>query len=139
VKNQALINNKINMTEEIVNVDDLMKKVRLKVCEQIDSKYELSNSLKIAQNKLILGQAKKLLKSAQDRNAVRTKWPDKLNQFPFNFTLIFKPIVLKLLSALFKDQREVNNNLIAACNISILLNERLLEEMEKSENHDLNF
>jgi len=127
------------MTEEIVNVDDLMKKVRLKVCEQIDSKYELSNSLKIAQNKLILGQAKKLLKSAQDRNAVRTKWPDKLNQFPFNFTLIFKPIVLKLLSALFKDQREVNNNLIAACNISILLNERLLEEMEKSENHDLNF
>jgi len=127
------------MTEEIVNVDDLMKKVRLKVCEQIDSKYELSNSLKIAQNKLILGQAKKLLKSAQDRNAVRTKWPDKLNQFPFNFTLIFKPIVLKLLSALFKDQREVNNSLIAACNISILLNERLLEEMEKSENHDLNF
>jgi len=126
------------MTEEIVNVDDLMKKVRLKVCEQIDSKYELSNSLKIAQNKLILGQAKKLLKSAQDRNAVRTKWPDKLNQFPFNFTLIFKPIVLKLLSALFKDQREVNNNLIAVCNISILLNERLLEEMEKSENPDLN-
>ena len=126
------------MTEEIVNVDDLMKKVRLKVCEQIDSKYELSNSLKIAQNKLILGQAKKLLKSAQDRNAVRTKWPDKLNQFPFNVTLIFKTIVLKLLSALFKDQREVNNSLIAVCNISILLNERLLEEMEKSENPDLN-
>ncbi len=115
-----------------INVDVLMQKIQEEVAKRRDlaAEYEIPKSTIIARNKLILGQVKKFLKAAEIRSVIRTKWPDKLNQFPFNISLILKPFVLKALSALFKDQREVNQNLIAAVKLSLILNEQLVQEID---------
>ena len=119
-----------------LNVDELMQKIQEEVNKKkaIADEYSIPQSTRYARNKLILGQVKKFLKSAESRSSVRTKWPDKLNRFPFSISLIIKPFVLKALSALFKDQREINNNLIAALKLSLIVNEQLLQELEDNKN-----
>jgi O-antigen chain-terminating methyltransferase len=117
------------MTDRI-DVDQLMQRVRDQVHENRIDSANLNPSAKIGQNRLILGQVRKLLNSAESRSAARTKWPDKLSQFPFSISLILKPLVLKTLSALFKDQREINQSLIGALRLSLSINELLLEELE---------
>jgi len=115
-----------------IDVDELMKMVHLQINQQIDSANK-SDSIKVdklAQKKLLLSQVKKILKIAQERSIIRQKWPDKLSRFPFNITLVFKPLVLKILAALFKDQREINLSLIGALKLSLEVNEQLLQEIE---------
>jgi len=115
-----------------IDVDELMKMVHLQIDQKIDfaNKSDSMTLDKLAQKKLLLSQVKKLLKIAQDRSIIRQKWPDKLSRFPFNITLVFKPLVLKILAALFKDQREINLSLIGALKLSLEVNEQLLQEIE---------
>jgi len=115
-----------------IDVDELMKMVHLQINQQVDSanKSDSMTLNKLAQKKLLLSQVKKILKIAQDRSIIRQKWPDKLSRFPFNITLVFKPIILKALAALFKDQREINLSLISALKLSLEVNEQLLQEIE---------
>ena len=116
-----------------LSVDELMKKIQNEVAKRKDlaAEYEIPKETKTARNKLILGQVKKFLKAAETRSVIRSKWPDKLNKFPLSISLIIKPFVLKALSALFKDQREVNQNLIAAVKLSLIVNEQLLQEVDR--------
>lgn len=115
-----------------INVDELMKKIQEEIAKRknLSAEYEIPKESKTARNKLILGQVKKFLKAAENRSVTRTKWPDKLNKFPFSISLIVKPFILKALSALFKDQREVNQNVIAAVKLSLIINEQLVQEIE---------
>jgi len=115
-----------------IDVDELMKMIHLQINQQVDSanKSDSMTLNKLAQKKLLLSQVKKILKIAQDRSIIRQKWPDKLSRFPFNITLVFKPLVLKILAALFKDQREINLSLISALKLSLEVNEQLLQEIE---------
>jgi O-antigen chain-terminating methyltransferase len=115
-----------------IDVDELMKMIHLQINQQVDSanKSDSMTLNKLAQKKLLLSQVKKILKIAQDRSIIRQKWPDKLSRFPFNITLVFKPIILKALAALFKDQREINLSLISALKLSLEVNEQLLQEIE---------
>jgi len=115
-----------------IDVDELMKMIHLQINQQVDSanKSDSMTLNKLAQKKLLLSQVKKILKIAQDRSIIRQKWPDKLSRFPFNITLVFKPLILKILAALFKDQREINLSLIGALKLSLEVNEQLLQEIE---------
>ena len=53
-----------------------------------------------------------LIKNAESRAYIRTKWPDKFNRFPLNLTQKLQKVAFKILALLFKDQREVNFGLI---------------------------
>src|SRR5690349_1495316 len=70
-----------------------------------------------------------LLTNAEHRTSVRTKWPDQLNYFPFNFSLKLQNFLLKIINFLFKDQREVNSNLITSLRESVAMNQRLIEQI----------
>lgn len=72
---------------------------------------------------------KDLLNNAELRAQPRTKWPGNLNFFPFNLSLRFQNFILKCINFLFKDQREVNLNLIMALRESLALNQQLIEEI----------
>lgn len=76
--------------------------------------------------------------TAKSRSGVRDKLPDSFNKFPL---IIFKPLgkfLLKILNFLFKDQREVNNNIIGALEESVKLNQMLLEEIKNNNLHSQN-
>jgi|GEM_PF-1768707 len=115
-----------------INVDELMQKIQEEVSKKKDlaAEYNRPKELIIAKNKLILGQVRKFLKVAENRSVIRKKWPEKLTRFPLNISLLIKPFVLKALSALFKDQREINQNLIGALKLSLIVNEQLLQEID---------
>ncbi|MBC6434647.1 SAM-dependent methyltransferase, partial [Nostoc sp. HG1] len=70
-----------------------------------------------------------LLKNAESRSCIRTKWPDKLNRFPFKFNAKLQKIILRAINFLFKDQREVNLNLINSLKESVALNRQLIEQI----------
>ncbi|MBD2209985.1 methyltransferase domain-containing protein [Nostoc linckia FACHB-104] len=72
---------------------------------------------------------KELLNNAELRAQPRTKWPDNLNFFPFNLSSRFQNFILRCINFLFKDQREVNLNLIMALRESVALNQQLIEEI----------
>ncbi|BAY93864.1 MULTISPECIES: class I SAM-dependent methyltransferase [unclassified Tolypothrix] len=72
---------------------------------------------------------KDLLNNAELKAQPRTKWPGNLNFFPFNLSLRFQNFILKCINFLFKDQREVNLNLIMALRESVALNQQLTEEI----------
>ncbi|MGK7944700.1 MAG: methyltransferase domain-containing protein [Microcystaceae cyanobacterium] len=77
----------------------------------------------------LINAIKNLVEIAQSRTIRRQKWPDSLNRFPW---ILFKPLQILffgLLNFIFKDQREVNNNLIASLNQLILLNQSLLDQV----------
>jgi O-antigen chain-terminating methyltransferase len=76
-----------------------------------------------------LGYTEGFLQTARDRAEVRSKWPDSLNRFPFILLKPLEVVFFKLLTVLFKDQREVNLNLIEVCQQSLKLNEELTEQL----------
>ncbi|KAB8315553.1 methyltransferase domain-containing protein [Tolypothrix campylonemoides VB511288] len=119
------------------NVDELMQKIREEVAnrprepqvKQITTyKPEISNSTPTFHHN-IFNHINTLLFNAESRAITRTKWPDNLNKFPFNLTKPFQKIALKLLNFIFKDQREVNFNVIRALKESVLLNRQLIEQV----------
>lgn len=119
-----------------INVDELMQKIREEVSKRQNYsqlKREKSQPIKInsmATFNPILAYIEGLLKNAEVRAEVRTKWPDNLNKFPFNFlNKELKKIPLKVLNFLFKDQREVNFNVIQALKESVTLNRQLIAQI----------
>jgi O-antigen chain-terminating methyltransferase len=126
-----------------IDVDELMQKIREEVAKlKKDSKIELvstpkpfsSLNLKMdnytsAMN-AIINYIEGLLKNAESRAISRTKWPDNLNRFPFNFSKGIQKLALKILNFIFKDQREVNFNVINALKESVALNRQLIGQIE---------
>nr|WP_322664842.1 class I SAM-dependent methyltransferase [Dendronalium sp. ChiSLP03b] len=115
-----------------INVDVLMQKIREEVTQRRNSYQPVAlNSIKFKSStvKYNVSHIEALLRDAESRAHVRTKWPDKWNRFPFNFSRVIQKIALKILSFIFKDQREVNFNLILSLKESLLLNQQLIAEI----------
>ena len=119
-----------NKTE--VNVNDLMRKIRKEVAGRNNNILQstvLSSFSQSLEINLVANHIEALLTNAESRAYVRTKWPDKLNRFPFNLANGLQKIVLKAINFLFKDQREVNFALIQALRECIKLNRQITEQM----------
>ncbi|MEH2273303.1 MAG: methyltransferase domain-containing protein [Nostoc sp.] len=115
-----------------IDVDNLMQNIRAEVNKH-KSKYVTSspvNDFAISKNTTNINYIEALLQNAQSRAYVRTKWPDKLNCFPFNLNPKLQKFILKIINFLFKDQREVNFNLISCLKESVTLNQQLIEQIE---------
>ncbi|MBW4609163.1 MAG: methyltransferase domain-containing protein [Hassallia sp. WJT32-NPBG1] len=114
-----------------INVDELMNKIR----EEVANRHGQSQSTGITSNAekakmtTTISHIEALLKNAESRAYIRTKWPDKLNRFPFNLTKKLQKLALKIINFLFKDQREVNLNLLQSLRQSVALNRQLIEEV----------
>ncbi|PMB12367.1 SAM-dependent methyltransferase [Fischerella thermalis CCMEE 5282] len=126
-----------------IDVDKLMQKIREEVAKlkkdskiQLVSTPKLFSSLSIKTNNYTsamnanLNYMEGLLKNAESRAVSRTKWPDNLNRFPFNFSKGIQKLALKILNFIFKDQREVNFNVINALKESVALNRQLIRQVE---------
>jgi O-antigen chain-terminating methyltransferase len=118
-----------------INIDDLMEKIRQEILNrQGPSQPALTNSADTADLmsniSLSMGYIESLLKNAESRAYIRTKWPDKLNRFPFNLISKLQKFILKAINFLFKDQREVNFNLILSLKESLKINHQLIAEIK---------
>lgn len=119
---------KLNKTK--ITVDELLQEVRLEVAKH--GYNSLNNSMISVTNPIIaedISYIEGLLINAESRTNVRTKWPDKYNRFPFNFSKTIQKLALKALQVIFVDQREVNFSLIQALRKSMLVNQQLVEEI----------
>jgi O-antigen chain-terminating methyltransferase len=115
-----------------INVNELMKKIREEVAkrnQEFQSSSFSSSQVEPSTMKLTINQIEAWLRNAEARAYIRTKWPDKLNQFPFNLSKGIQKLVLKILNFIFKDQREVNFNLINSLKESITINLQLISEI----------
>lgn len=116
-----------------INVDELMQKIREDVIKRQNQTYqtEVTNSnIDTPKINWSLNLIEGLLKNAESRAIVRTKWPDNLNRFPFNLSRGLQKLLLKILNLIFKDQREVNFNVINALKESVALNRVLIAQVE---------
>ena len=66
---------------------------------------------------------------AESRSRVRSQLPGNARGFPYILFRPFQVLILKIFNLLFRDQREVNNNLFAALRNSLALNEQLLGQV----------
>ncbi|MFB2737153.1 methyltransferase domain-containing protein [Umezakia ovalisporum] len=114
-----------------INVDELMAKIRHEVAKPKGQPQRVikSSNTDTSNLTLHLSYIESFLKNAEDRAYTRTKWPDKLNRFPFNLSKKFQKATLKLLNFLFKDQREINFNLLQALRESVFINGQLIAEI----------
>jgi O-antigen chain-terminating methyltransferase len=116
-----------------INVDELMQKIREDVIKRQNQTYqtEVTNSnIDTPKINWSLNLIEGLLKNAESRAIVRTEWLDNLNRFPFNLSRGLQKLLLKILNLIFKDQREVNFNVINALKESVALNRVLIAQVE---------
>jgi 2-polyprenyl-3-methyl-5-hydroxy-6-metoxy-1,4-benzoquinol methylase len=118
-----------------INIDDLMEKIRQEILNRQGlSQPALTNNADTADLmsniSSSMGYIESLLKNAESRAYIRTKWPDKLNRFPFNLISKLQKFILKAINFLFKDQREVNFNLILSLKESLTINHQLIAEIK---------
>jgi hypothetical protein len=66
---------------------------------------------------------------AESMSTPRTQWPQELNKFPIKYFKILQNIFLKVLSALFRDQRQVNCSLVQALRESLVFNRTLMDQI----------
>jgi len=114
-----------------INIDELMHKVKEEISKHQNCSHivDVESNLEISQMNSIVSRIEALSAAAESRAHVRTKWPDNLNRFPFNASLKIQKLLLKILSFLFKDQREVNFNLINSLKESVALNQQLIAQV----------
>jgi hypothetical protein len=74
-------------------------------------------------------QAQGFLGNAEARAHDRTKWPDKLQKFPFTISQKLQRVILKIQNAILLDQRIVNLNLIQSVQTLIEYNQQLTTEL----------
>lgn len=116
-----------------INVEELMQKIREDVAKRnhnsqlpsVSTPNIFSSSIETTKINWKFSLIEGLLINAESRAAVRTKWPDNLNRFPYNLSRGLQKITLKILNFIFKDQREVNFNVINALKESVALNRQL--------------
>jgi ubiquinone/menaquinone biosynthesis C-methylase UbiE len=119
-----------------INVDELIKKIREHVSkEQSQSIDTRINHVETSQLMISINYIENFLKNAELKAYIRTKWPDKLNRFPFNISPKIQHFILKSINFLFKDQREVNSNLISSLKESVALNKQLIEQITILKSH----
>ena len=114
-----------------INVDKIMDSIRDEVANHQgyplrESTYEITS---LSNKTIDFNYIEALLNNAESRAYVRTKWPDKYNRFPFNISNKIPKLVLKIFAIIFRDQQEVNFNLLQALKKFLLLNRQLIEQI----------
>ncbi|MBN3881137.1 MULTISPECIES: methyltransferase domain-containing protein [unclassified Nostoc] len=116
-----------------INVDELMHTIREEVVKRQaysqKIKINLDSNLDVSKLQLSISYMETFLNNAESRSSIRTKWPDKLNFFPFNFSTKFQKIIIKVINFIFKDQREVNFNVINSLKESLAINYQLIAQI----------
>lgn len=114
-----------------INVDELMQKIREEVANRYGYSDSTTNISNVEKAKFVtnINSIEALLRNAESRAYMRSKWPDKLNRFPFNLNKKLQEFVLRIINFLFQDQREVNFNLIQSLKESVTLNRQLTEQL----------
>ncbi len=114
-----------------INVDELMQKIREEVNMRQSHSSPVDASLNVQHSEIdfSFSQIDGWLKNAESRAEVRTKWPDNLKRFPLNLVQGLQTSALKILNFIFKDQREVNLNLINSLKESVTLNKQLTAQI----------
>ena len=113
-----------------------VKNIEKEILHELSCTYQQNNSIETV-NKINLTQLKQqnkyiesFIKTAKSRAEVRQSWPQSLNRFP---VILLKPlgfILLIILKVLFKDQREVNFNILGSLKEFLKLNEKLLNQID---------
>ncbi len=119
----------INFPE--INIDKLEKEMLHEIDCYSQQKHSKKASIKVnldhlkQQVKYIEG----FINTAKSRTEIRTQWPQALNRFPFILLRPLSLILLLGLNLLFKDQREVNFNILATLQQFLRLAENLLQQV----------
>jgi SAM-dependent methyltransferase len=115
-----------------IDVDALMRQVELEVANRRERQPIAIPSIRTALLALMLGvsRSEMFLRQAQERASARTKWPEKLDRFPFNRSGKIQKAILKVINAIFNDQRIVNHNTLQSLHESIVLNRQLIQQIE---------
>jgi O-antigen chain-terminating methyltransferase len=121
----------IESTNANVDVDELMARLRSRVDELRDRpQSQLSISALSLRSSVFINSLEAHANIADQKTQVRTQWPSNIGStFPFNVPKI-RQASLKLLAFLFKDQRHVNQALVAACREQVNLNRQLIEQLQ---------
>ncbi len=110
-----------------------INKIRQEIFNKIDCQVKQECSEEVYSNSILESLKQQLeyiegfINTAKSRTEIRTKWPQSLNQFPF---ILLRPvtfILLICLKLLFKDQREVNFNILATLQEFLKLTEKFLQ------------
>ena len=111
-------------------------KIAREILDKIDGEVNRQSFKQVGSNS-ILEQLKQqieyiegFINTAKSRTEVRTTWPQSLNKFPFILLRPLALIVLICLKLLFKDQREVNFNILATLQEFLRLTEKLLQKVD---------
>ena len=113
------------------NVDKLMQQIREEVAmeQQLDGWGEEKTDRIPTTLAGHLSCVEPILNDAEFQSEVPTKWPDKLNRFPFNISKRLQRFFLKLHGFIFKKQRVVNFALIQALRESLVQNQQLIDQV----------
>ncbi len=114
-----------------IDVDALMLRLRNRVAELRHNGHEQLlpvNAIKLRSN-VFINSLEAFANIADQKSQVRTQWPSHLGGPLFRIPRVRK-LFLEALSFVFKDQRHVNQALVAAFRESISLNRQLIEQIE---------
>jgi hypothetical protein len=94
-----------------VDVDALMRQVELEFANRREPQPSAVASIRTAFSALMLGVSRSeiFLRQAQERASARMKWLEKLDRFPFNRSGKIQQAILKVMNAIFNDQRIARN------------------------------
>ncbi|MBH8566851.1 methyltransferase domain-containing protein [Nostoc sp. CENA67] len=119
----------IEISTPEINPDIIINKIREKIAKSLDNSRNMHQNSDPDKMIQFIHYIEALLRNAESRAYIRTKLPSKVNRFPLNFNPKISKLILKLFNFLFKDQREVNLNLITALKESVALNKKLINQI----------
>ncbi|MGC1394052.1 MAG: methyltransferase domain-containing protein [Coleofasciculaceae cyanobacterium] len=115
-----------------INVEQLIQKIRnevennRKIYTDVETK---PIDVSIRTNTTNISYIETLLNDADFYSQVPTEFPEKFNRFPLNLSKWLQKFFLKIYSFLFKKQRVVNSSLNQALKESLVLNQRLSDQI----------
>lgn len=113
-----------------IDVDALMMRLRNRIAEfQLESREIVPSQTIALRNNVFVNSLEAFVNIADQKAQVRTEWPSHIVA-PLAANTKLRKVFLDLLAFLFKDQRHVNQSLIAAFRESISLNRHLIEQVE---------
>lgn len=116
-----------------ISADTISKVLQAEIlrCSQYEKIINRDTGLRTQGLILMMDYMEAYLQQIEVKAHIRTKWPDKLNRFPFNLSYKLQRSTLKIANLLFKDQREINLSLVGAFKESIAINRRLVSQLEE--------
>jgi len=114
-----------------IDVDDLMQRLRNRVAELRQEGHQelLPGNAVMLRNNVFINSLEAFANIADQKSQIRTQWPSHMGGSLFRNPRIRK-LFLDTLGFVFKDQRHVNQALVAAFRESISLNRQLIEQVE---------